>query len=428
VKNSIAVIGLGYVGLPLAIAFAKHHKVIGYDINRNRVKQLIEGLDTTGEILESELVDSDISFTSKIEDFATSDTYIITVPTPVDVNSEPDLSALESASLLVGKLLCPGNIVIYESTVYPGCTEEVCLPILENESKMELGEFYLGYSPERINPADKKHTLQNTVKVVSGHSDEALQKIAMLYEYIIEAGVHQAQSIKVAEATKIIENIQRDVNIALMNEFSRLLRIEGIDTSQVIDAASTKWNFLRFVPGLVGGHCIGVDPYYMIHRAKAHSVDAPLITLARQVNNDVSTQVAGEVNKLMNSEDNQVEHRKRILCLGVTFKENCPDYRNTKVVDMITSLKKYGYEVDVYDPVVEQYSFEREYGIKLLNRLPDACYDAIVCAVPHIEFRGLSEEKVFDLLGNNGKNLLADLKGAFEFLKKSNKFTNTLKL
>lgn len=424
----ICIIGTGYVGLPLAIAFSKYYSVIAYDIDEIRIRQLINGVDKTSEISKIELKNSGIQFTSNVDDVANCEIYIITVPTPVDMRNEPDLKALKNASASVGRYLCSGDTVIYESTVYPGCTEEVCLPILENASGLKLGDFLLGYSPERINPGDKNHTLQNTVKVVSGNSPKALSKISEIYSHIIDVGVYKAQSIKVAEATKLLENVQRDVNIALINEFSQLMRKEEIDTLEVIQAANTKWNFSRYVPGLVGGHCIGVDPYYMIYRAGMQALTAPLISTAREVNESVSSNLASEIDLRLSIGSDERGTKMRILCLGVTFKENCPDYRNSKIVDLIFKLKTYGHHVDVYDPVVDPLKFEVDYGIQLLKKFPSAGYDAVICAVPHIAFRNLSEKEVLNLLNQNEYNLLADLKGAFSFSANSKKFKNILRL
>ncbi|WP_200763297.1 Vi polysaccharide biosynthesis UDP-N-acetylglucosamine C-6 dehydrogenase TviB [Nitrosophilus alvini] len=424
----LAIIGLGYVGLPLAVEFAKKYKVIGFDINQKRIEELNRGIDSTLEVGEDELNSvletSNLKLTTSTEDIKNANVYIVTVPTPIDSHKNPDLTPLKKASKTVGEVLKKGDIIIYESTVYPGCTEEVCVPILEKVSGLKFNEdFYCGYSPERINPGDKKHTLPTIKKVTSGSTPEIAKKIDALYKSIIEAGTHLAPSIKVAEAAKVIENAQRDINIAFVNELALIFDKLGIDTLDVLEAAGTKWNFLPFRPGLVGGHCIGVDPYYLTYKAKEVGYHPQIILSGRRVNDNMGIYVANKVVKLMIHKGHTIRGSK-VLVLGVTFKENCPDIRNSRVIDVIDELKEFGCNVDVYDPWADPEEVKKEYGIELLpsafNLQPLTLknYDAIVLAVAHNEFKNLNKELktknqklktntvVYDLKGVLDKNLI----------------------
>lgn len=392
--KKIAVIGLGYVGLPLAIEFAKKYKVLGYDINEDRVKELNSGFDRTKEAdlnaLQSvrALIEEGrigLSFSSYLGDLNSYNVYIVTVPTPIDQFNAPDLSPLLGATAMIGRVLKYGDIVIYESTVYPGCTEEDCVPILEKYSSLKFNrDFFCGYSPERINPGDKVNTLTKIRKVTSGSTLESAEIIDSLYSSIIEAGTHRAPSIKVAEASKAIENAQRDLNISFVNELSLIFDKMGIDTNDVIEAAGTKWNFLKFKPGLVGGHCIGVDPYYLAHKAESLGYYPQVILSGRRVNDNMGIFIANKLVKLLISK-NHVISRARALVLGVTFKENCPDIRNSKVIDIVNELRQFEIAVDVYDPLANKVEVYEEYGINLLEDLSEK-YDAIVLAVAHSQF------------------------------------------
>ncbi|ABK44002.1 UDP-glucose/GDP-mannose dehydrogenase [Magnetococcus marinus MC-1] len=387
-KNpKIAIIGLGYVGLPLAVAFGKKYPTVGFDIRSQRITQLQQGQDTTLECSSVELAQaSQLSFTADLQEIAHCNTYIVTVPTPIDNYRRPDLSPLISASETVGKVLKAGDVVIYESTVYPGATEEVCVPILAKHSGLVFNEtFFAGYSPERINPGDKVHRLETITKVTSGSTAEAAQWVDQLYQSIIQAGTHLTSCIRVAEAAKVIENTQRDVNIGLINELALLFNRLEIDTLEVLQAAGTKWNFLPFRPGLVGGHCIGVDPYYLTHKAQEIGYHPDMILAGRRVNDSMGTYVASEVIKLMTRKHLCVAS-STILILGLTFKENCPDLRNTRVVDIAQELLEYGAEVAIYDPWVDAQEAHHEYGLNLLTEVPHAHYDAVILAVPHRQF------------------------------------------
>lgn len=385
----IAVIGLGYVGLPLTHAFGFKYKTIGFDIATKRIDELNKGIDKTLELSKEqvkECLDNDIIFTNNLTDIANYCVYIITVPTPVDEFNKPDLSPLLSASEAIGSILKKDDIVIYESTVYPGATEDFCVPILERESGLIFNkDFYCGYSPERINPGDKEHTVSKILKVTSGSTPEIAQKIDTLYGSIITAGTHLAPSIKVAEAAKIIENTQRDINIAFVNELSMLFNKMGIDTKAVLAAARTKWNFLPFEPGLVGGHCIGVDPYYLTYKAGELGYHPEIILAGRRINDGMGLFVASSIIKLINQQNIAVVHPK-ILILGITFKENCPDIRNSKVIDVIKELEDFGSEVTIYDPNVDKQEVLAEYNITLLNKLTKQDYQAVVLAVNHHQF------------------------------------------
>lgn len=384
--DTIAIVGLGYVGLPLAVEFGKHLDTIGFDINKSRIDELFRGIDRTLEVDEAELKSATrISYTSTLDGIKNANIFIVTVPTPVDEYKTPDLTPLQSASKSVGSVLKKGDIVIYESTVYPGCTEEICVPILEEVSGLIFNkDFFCGYSPERINPGDKKHRLPNIKKITSGSTPEIADRIDKLYRQIIVAGTHKASSIKVAEAAKVIENSQRDLNIAFVNELSLIFEKIGIDTHEVLEAASTKWNFLPFKPGLVGGHCIGVDPYYLTYKAESLGHHPQVILAGRRINDNMSIYVANKIIKLM-SRNGLPVNKSRILVLGITFKENCPDIRNSKVPDVIKELKSFGAEVEIYDPHADANEVGHEYGLELTKQLGRG-YQAIVLAVGHDEF------------------------------------------
>jgi len=415
-QNKIAVIGLGYVGLPLAHAFAEKYDVIGFDINKERIEELEEGYDRTLELDKETLlsVKETLAFTSSLKDISECDIYIVTVPTPIDSSNRPDLSPLINSSRMIGEVLRKNDIVIYESTVYPGVTEEVCIPELEAVSGLRFNrDFYAGYSPERINPGDKEHTVKKILKVTSGSTPEIAKKVDALYASVIEAGTHLATSIKVAEASKVIENTQRDVNIALINELALIFDTMGIDTNEVIEAAATKWNFIKLTPGLVGGHCIGVDPYYLTYKAEELGYKPNLILGARQINNGMGKYIAEQTIKEMIKHDKKIKDAK-ILVLGVTFKEDCPDMRNTKVVDIIEELKSYGCQVDVYDPWVDPDEPKKWYTHGLIDDpfQADKKYDGIVLAVAHTQFRKLDMKEYQKLSTENP--VLIDVKGIIE--------------
>ena len=384
----LAIVGLGYVGLPLAVEFGRKRSVVGFDINQLRIDQLKAGNDYTLETTSEELASAQhLSYTTQIDDLRTCNCYIVTVPTPIDVYKRPDLTPLIKATETVGKVLQKGGIVIYESTVYPGCTEEDCVPVLEKHSGLKFNQdFFCGYSPERINPGDKEHRITTIKKVTSGSTPQIADLVDLLYQQIVTAGTHKASSIKVAEAAKVIENTQRDVNIALMNELSLIFNKLGIDTLEVLQAAGTKWNFLPFRPGLVGGHCIGVDPFYLTHKAQEVGYQPEVILAGRRINDSMAVHVADETVKLMLRKNLPVLGSK-VLVLGLTFKENCPDLRNTKVVDIVKALKAYSTQVDVYDPWIDVAEAEHEYGLQCLKQEPAiGQYAAIVLAVGHHQF------------------------------------------
>lgn len=409
-EKKIAIVGLGYVGLPLAMGFADKLSVIGYDINEDRLAKLREGIDPNGELESSQWKGKDIEFTSSVDKLKEASFYVIAVPTPIDQHNEPDLTPLLLATRTVASVLDPGDYVVYESTVYPGCTEEDCVPLLEEISGLKCKQdFKIGYSPERINPGDKVHTLQNTVKIVSGCDDEALSEIKQVYGLIIEAGLHQASSIRVAEAAKIIENTQRDVNIALMNELSIIFDRMGINTFDVLEAAGTKWNFLHFYPGLVGGHCIGVDPYYLVHKAKELQYHPKMINSGRFVNDSMGRYIAKKIVKKVLAQGKNILHA-RVLVMGITFKENVSDIRNSKVVDMVREFVDFGAVVDVVDPYASPLAVEQEYGIELKEQ-PGKDYDAIVVAVAHKDYILLDENYFISL--SNEKAVLGDIKGLY---------------
>ena len=413
-KPKIAIIGLGYVGLPLARLFATKFSVVGFDINKERVKELMTGTDSTLEVndkvLQSVLVNNvsdneGLFCTTSVEDIKNCNYYIITVPTPVDKNNRPVLTPLIKASETVGVVLKKDDIVIYESTVYPGATEEECIPVLEKISGLVFNkDFYGGYSPERINPGDKKHTVEKILKVTSGSTPEIGVKVDQLYKSVITAGTHLAPTIKVAEAAKVIENSQRDINIAFVNELAKIFSLMNINTHDVLEAAGTKWNFLPFKPGLVGGHCIGVDPYYLAQKAQEYGYHPEIILAGRRLNDSMGEYVASEVVKLMINEDVKVKN-SNILVLGVTFKENCPDVRNTKAVDVISSLKSYGTNVTIYDPWASEEEVLREYGLVSTRKMPTLKFDAFVLTVAHNEFSNFDFSKL-----KNEKSVIYDVK------------------
>jgi len=411
-ERRIAILGLGYVGLPLAVEFGKYLPVIGFDINKKRVKELSNFIDQTNEVTSKEIKKSQISFSSDISDISESDFYIITVPTPVNKSKTPDLKPLISASKSVGNILKKGDIVVYESTVYPGATEEVCIPMLEKSSGLEfLKDFHVGYSPERINPGDKKHRVHNIKKIVAGSSKATLGIVNSVYKKIVKAGTHQASSIKVAEAAKVIENTQRDLNIAFINELSILFDKLDIDTEAVLKAAETKWNFISFRPGMVGGHCIGVDPYYLTHKAKEVGYEPKIILAGRELNDKMPNYIGKKFLKALRDKSN-LKRKARILVLGITFKENCPDIRNSKVLDLIKVLKSSSAEVDAFDPYIKSLKGTEYKNIKMINSLKKNYYDGILIAVPHKEFKtlGINEIKTY------GKNhcLVYDIKYLFD--------------
>jgi UDP-N-acetyl-D-galactosamine dehydrogenase len=410
-SSRIAIIGLGYVGLPLAVEFAKKYAVVGFDINESRIKDLSQGTDRTLEIAEQDLKATSMKFSNKLDDLKTCNVFIVTVPTPIDEHKRPDLTPLIKASETVGKVLKKDDIVIYESTVYPGCTEDDCVPILEKISGLKFNkDFFCGYSPERINPGDKEKTVSKILKVTSGSTPEIANKIDALYASIITAGTYKASSIKVAEAAKIIENTQRDINIAFVNELSLIFNKLNLDTKEVLEAAGTKWNFLKFSPGLVGGHCIGVDPYYLTHKAESLGYHPQVILAGRRINDGMGAYVANQVVKLMIKKSHQIQDAK-VLVLGLTFKENCPDIRNTRVVDIISELKEFDCKVDLYDPWADSKEVKHEYGLELqtadcLKKM--SSYSAVILAVSHNQFLELDLTAMKD-----SKTVFYDLKGLF---------------
>ena len=397
-KDKIAIIGLGYVGLPLARLFATKYSVVGFDINSDRISELMSGVDSTLEVdnetLQSVLISEDsdeigLFCTNQLDKIKDCNYYIVTVPTPVDKNNRPILTPLIKASETVGAVLKKGDVVIYESTVYPGCTEEDCVPVLEKISGLKFNEdFYAGYSPERINPGDKEHTVEKILKVTSGSTPEIGLKVDSLYKSVITAGTHLAPTIKVAEAAKVIENSQRDINIAFVNELAKIFNLMDINTHDVLEAAGTKWNFLPFKPGLVGGHCIGVDPYYLTQKAQEFGYNPEIILAGRRMNDSMGEYVVSEVIKLMIKNDIRVKDAN-VLVLGITFKENCPDVRNTKAVDVINALKSYGTNVTIYDPWANEEDVKHEYGMTSSKKIPSTKFDAVVLTVAHIKFMNL---------------------------------------
>tara|TARA_B100001059_G_scaffold42647_1_gene34411 strand:+ start:195 stop:1466 length:1272 start_codon:yes stop_codon:yes gene_type:complete len=409
-ESNIAIIGLGYVGLPLAVEFSKKYSTIGFDINKNRVSELNTGNDATLEVDEKHLksaLDNGLILSNNLESISTSNVYIVTVPTPIDDNKAPNLKPLEKASGMLSSILKKGDVVIYESTTYPGCTEEFCVPILESLSQLIYNkDFFCGYSPERINPGDKENTLTKIVKVTSGSNPETARFVDHLYNSIIEVGTHLASSIAVAEASKAIENAQRDVNISFINELSLIFDRLGLDTREVLDAACTKWNFLNYTPGLVGGHCIGVDPYYLAHKAQTVGYEPQVILSGRRVNDSMGLHVASTLMKLLISKNIPIK-KSKVLILGITFKENCPDIRNTKVIDVVNELKEFEVDVDVFDSNANHDEVEKELGIQLLTKINDfRNYDGIILAVAHREFLSLD-------LKSSKNQVVYDLKGIY---------------
>lgn len=409
--DSLCIIGLGYVGLPLAVEFAKKYSVTGFDINAARIADLKQGTDRTLEVAAEDLRTSKIHFTSSLDEIKSCTIFIITVPTPIDEHKRPDLSPLLRASETVGKVLKKNDLVIYESTVYPGCTEEDCVPVLEKHSGLRFNkDFYCGYSPERINPGDKEKTISKIMKVTSGSTLEAAEKVNALYASVITAGTYKASSIKVAEAAKVIENTQRDINIAFVNELSLIFNRMGLDTKEVLDAAGTKWNFMKFSPGLVGGHCIGVDPYYLTHKAEAIGYHPQMILAGRRINDGMGSYVANQVVKLMIKRGHQIQN-SRVLVLGLTFKENCPDIRNTKVIDIVHELSDFGCKVEIYDPWVSRQDLENQEHLSLAD---ENCttrfteYSAVILAVAHKQFRELDLRMLAQ-----SKTVFYDIKGLF---------------
>lgn len=413
-KNvNIVVIGLGYVGLPLAVEFAKKYNVVGFDTNKAKIDNYLSGIDVTKEVGNESLIVSSCNFTSHEDSIAKGNFIVVAVPTPINSDKTPDLTPVVNASKTVGRNLKKGSIVVYESTVYPGTTEEICIPILEKESGLTFGvDFTVGYSPERINPGDKINTLTKIVKIVSGSDNDTLEKIAKVYGSIIEAGVYKAESIKVAEAAKVIENSQRDINIAFMNELSMIFNMMEIDTKSVLEAASTKWNFLNFKPGLVGGHCIGVDPYYFTYKAEQLGYHSQIILSGRKINDDMGKFVANNVIKQMIKADLSIKNAN-VAIMGITFKENCSDVRNTKVIDIVKELKEFGINVLIYDPVANSKEVETEYGVKLVRKEDLINLSAIIVAVAHDDFKeNLSISDLRDLYSVNNK-VLIDIKGIY---------------
>ncbi len=408
-KTAIGVVGLGYVGLPLAVEFGRKRPVIGFDTSDVRIEELSKGIDRTLETTDKELSEAVyLSYTNNIEDLKDCNIYIVTVPTPIDHDKKPDLAPLVKASKAIGSILKTGDIVIYESTVYPGATEEICVPILEEQSGLSFNnDFFCGYSPERINPGDKEHRITTIRKVTSGSTPEIAKKIDKLYQEIITEGTYLAKSIKVAEAAKVIENTQRDVNIALINELSLIFNELDIDTESVLDAAGTKWNFLPFRPGLVGGHCIGVDPYYLTFKALEVGYNPEIILAGRKINDNMSVFIADQISKLMTKKDISI-NGANILMMGLAFKENCPDIRNTKVVDLIEALNNYSCSVDVYDPWVDKLEAMNHFNIELINTPSKGKYDAIVLAVAHDRFKDYSPNEIKDFGKEN--HVIYDIK------------------
>lgn len=405
----IAIIGLGYVGLPLAVEFGKKVSVVGFDISSKRIEELKNGQDHTLEVSPIELQQAaQLSFTCDLEKLKECNFFIVTVPTPIDDYKQPDLTPLIKASTSIGQILKKGDIVVYESTVYPGATEEVCIPVLEKVSGLEFNtDFFAGYSPERINPGDKLHRVTNILKITSGSTPEVADFVDQVYNLVIEAGTHKAASIKVAEAAKVIENTQRDVNIALINELALIFNRMGIDTEDVLKAAGTKWNFLPFRPGLVGGHCIGVDPYYLTHKAQSIGYHPEIILAGRRLNDSMGAYVVTQLVKKMIKKKIQVEGAK-VLLLGLSFKENCPDIRNTKIIDIVKELEEYHIEVDIYDPWVDSAEAEHEYNIQPINNPKSAEYDAIILAVAHEQFKQMGAKEIRKF--GKAEHVLYDLK------------------
>ncbi|UJL45918.1 nucleotide sugar dehydrogenase [Virgibacillus sp. NKC19-16] len=413
-EEKIAVIGLGYVGLPLAIEFAKKYNVVGYDVNKEKLDKYMSGVDVTDEVGDAMVRDTTMEFSSDENDLQASKFHVVAVPTPINTDKTPNLNPVIGASETVGRNLTKGSIVVYESTVYPGTTEEICIPILERESGLTFGEdFKVGYSPERINPGDKVNTLTRIMKIVSGSDAESLEEIAAVYGSIIEAGVHKAESIKVAEAAKVIENSQRDINIAFMNELSMVFNKMDISTNAVLEAAGTKWNFLKFTPGLVGGHCIGVDPYYFTYKAEQLGYHSQIILSGRKINDDMGKYIASNVIKKMIKAKQEIDGAK-VAIMGLTFKENVPDVRNTKVIDIIDELQEYGVDVVVHDPVPDANAVYDEFNIRLANQEELSELDCVVLAVPHKEYKDTFDLDVLDGMYKNDRKVLVDVKSVLD--------------
>lgn len=409
-QEKLSLVGLGYVGMPIAVAFAKKIDVIGFDLNAQKIELYKSGMDPTKEVGNDIIRGTTVHFTADEEELRRAKFHIVAVPTPVNEDHTPDLSPVKAASTILGRNLCSGSIVVFESTVYPGVTEEICVPILERESGMKCGvDFKIGYSPERINPGDKVHRLETITKIVSGMDEETLDLVAKVYELVVEAGVHKAESIKVAEAAKVIENSQRDINIAFMNELSIIFNKMGIDTQSVLKAAGTKWNFLNFYPGLVGGHCIGVDPYYLTYKAETFGYHSQIILSGRRINDDMGKYIAENCVKNLIAAEKAVKGAK-VVILGFTFKENCPDTRNTKIIDIVKELKEYNIVPLIADPEADAEEAKRLYGIKFVDIDSITGMDAVILAVAHRGFIGLKQSDIDKMYGN-GKKVLLDLKG-----------------
>lgn len=423
-EEKISLVGLGYVGMPIAVAFARKVKVVGYDLNAEKIKLYQSGIDPTNEVGNDVIKNTAVEFTSDENKLKEAKFHIVAVPTPVNDDHTPDLSPVEGASRILGRNLTKGSIVVFESTVYPGVTEDICVPILEKESGLKCGvDFKIGYSPERINPGDKVHRLETITKIVSGMDEETLDEVAKVYELVVEAGVHRAESIKVAEAAKVIENSQRDINIAFMNELSIIFNKMGIDTKAVLEAAGTKWNFLKFFPGLVGGHCIGVDPYYLTYKAEQLGYHSQIILSGRRINDDMGKYVAESIVKNMISADLAIRNAK-VAILGFTFKENCPDTRNTKIIDIYKELGEYGIKPVVVDTTADAAEAERLYGIKFgaMDNVKDM--DAVIIAVAHDEFMKLTKEDIKGFFNPaNSVKVLADIKGILDRKEYENDFS-----
>lgn len=409
-EESISLVGLGYVGMPIAVAFSKKVNVIGYDLNEKKIQLYKSGIDPTNEVGNDSIKNCTVEFTADETALRRAKFHIVAVPTPVNDDHTPDLTPVEGASRILGRNLTKGSVVVFESTVYPGVTEDVCVPILEKESGLKCGvDFKIGYSPERINPGDKVHRLETITKIVSGMDEETLDVVAKVYELVVEAGVHRAESIKVAEAAKVIENSQRDINIAFMNELSIIFNKMGIDTQSVLKAAGTKWNFLNFYPGLVGGHCIGVDPYYLTYKAEMLGYHSQIILSGRRINDDMGKYVAENVVKKLIAADKAVRNA-RVAILGFTFKENCPDTRNTKIIDIVNELHEYGIEPMIADPTADAEEAKKLYGVEFVDMSEIKNVDAVVLAVAHTEFKSLNMEQI-DALYREGKKIMIDVKG-----------------
>lgn len=411
--EKISLVGLGYVGMPIAVAFSKKVKVIGFDVNNEKIKLYKEGIDPTKEVGDDAIKACTVEFTSDESRLKEARFHIVAVPTPVNQDHTPDLTPVESASRVLGRNLTRGAIVVYESTVYPGVTEDICVPILEKESGLRCGvDFKVGYSPERINPGDKVHRLETITKIVSGMDKETLDEVAKVYELVVDAGVHRAESIKVAEAAKVIENSQRDINIAFMNELSIIFNKMGIDTKAVLEAAGTKWNFLKFFPGLVGGHCIGVDPYYLTYKAEELGYHSQIILAGRRINDDMGKYVAEQTVKKLISADVAVRTAK-VGILGFTFKENCPDTRNTKIIDIVDELKEYGIKPVIHDPIADVQEARKLYGVEFVEEDLIKDMDVVILAVAHEDFQSLSMQKMDSMFkhSSNDKKVIIDIKG-----------------